>query len=116
MLGHYVLRDGTPVEEPNVIKWGQWFENAGETRVVRQSTVGGPSGIMVSTVFLGIDHNFSFQGPPLLFETLVFGGPLDGDMRRYTTREAAESGHKEMLSLVRAEWSLSNIGVRSYDH
>lgn len=29
--------------------------------------------IIVSTVFLGIDHSFGVSGPPVLFETMVFG-------------------------------------------
>jgi len=33
--------------------------------------------ITVSTVFLGIDHNWSRSGDPILFETMVFG--LDDD-------------------------------------
>lgn len=55
----------------------------------------------VSTVFLGIDHNFSREGDPILFETLVFGGPLDGEMTRYCTYAEAEKGHAEMVSQAR---------------
>lgn len=40
-------------------------------------------GVLVSTVFLEIDH--SFLGPPLLFETMVFRGRCDGYQRRYHT-------------------------------
>lgn len=56
--------------------------------------------VSVSTVFLGIDHNHSGKGPPVLFETLVFGGPLDGNMDRYCTYSDAENGHLEMLIKV----------------
>jgi hypothetical protein len=31
----------------------------------------------ISTVFLGLNHNFFGGGPPLLFETIIFGGHLD---------------------------------------
>jgi hypothetical protein len=51
-------------------------------------------------VFLGLDHSFR-QGPPILWETMVFGGPLDGEMMRYTSRAEAFDGHQEMCRRVR---------------
>jgi len=54
---------------------------------------------VISTVFLGINHNFG-PGDPLLFETMVFGGPLNEEMNRYTTWEEAEEGHTEMVKAV----------------
>lgn len=61
-----------------------------------------PGDIRVSTVFLGLDHQFPHgEGPPLVFETLVFRGPLDGEMDRYATAAAAREGHKVMTERVR---------------
>lgn len=60
-----------------------------------------PEGILVSTVWLGINHNFMPDGPPLIFETLVFGGPCDQEMDRYTTQEEALEGHVRMVQHVR---------------
>lgn len=59
--------------------------------------------ICVSTVFLGLDHNWSMQenAKPILFETLVFGGVLDGEMDRYFTKEEALLGHQNMCQRVR---------------
>lgn len=57
----------------------------------------------ISTVFLAIDHNFSDEGPPLLFETLVFGGDRDGEMYRYATWEEAETGHKQLVDSIQQE-------------
>lgn len=55
----------------------------------------------VSTVFLrGINHQFNPQGPPLLFETMVFGGSLDREQGRYSTWAEAEAGHKHWVELV----------------
>src|SRR5215471_17514474 len=31
-----------------------------------------PNGGRVSTVFLGLDHNYSGVGPPIVFETMIF--------------------------------------------
>lgn len=56
----------------------------------------------VSTVFLGIDHNHSGKGPPVLFETMVFGGPLSDYQNRYCTWKEAEEGHKKMCALARS--------------
>ena len=56
--------------------------------------------IMVSTVFLGINHAWG-GGPPLLFESMCFNGPLDEAQDRYTTWEQAEKGHKEMVEAVK---------------
>ena len=58
--------------------------------------------VRVSTVFLGLDHNWTPGQRPLVFETLVFGGPADGMMERYSTWEEAEAGHEVIVALVRA--------------
>ncbi len=55
----------------------------------------------VSTVFLGVDHAIS--GPPVLFETMCFGGSYDGDQERYSTWDEAESGHKRWVERVTTE-------------
>ena len=58
-------------------------------------------GSEVSTVWLGLDHQFYPGGPPLIFETMVFGGPLDEEMDRYSTLEQAVKGHADMVAKVR---------------
>lgn len=70
----------------------------GPDRVVRQDELGE---VRVSTVFLGIDHNFWGHGPPLIFETMVFGGPSDQYQQRYSTEAAALAGHDQVVSAVR---------------
>lgn len=55
-------------------------------------------GSYVSTVFLGLDH--SFDGSKILFETMVFGGPLHQEMERYRTWEEAEAGHKRWVAAI----------------
>lgn len=54
----------------------------------------------VSTVFLVFDHNFSGKGPPLLYETMVFGVDGGNFCRRYCTRTEAVAGHEEVARLV----------------
>lgn len=58
------------------------------------------NGVNISTVFLMIDHSFN-GGPPVLFETMVFGGPLDGEQERYHTYDEAEAGHAAMVERVK---------------
>lgn len=55
----------------------------------------------ISTVWLGLNHNFSRNGPPLIFETMVFGGALDGYQERYSTKELAAEGHARWVQTVR---------------
>jgi hypothetical protein len=59
------------------------------------------SGVRVSTVFLGINHGFADE-TSLWFETMVFGGDLDGEQDRYETWEEAEVGHAAMVARVLA--------------
>lgn len=90
---HYILDGHTPVEEKDVVKWGIWFETA--DRKVKKTSISDE--VEVSTVFLGLDHRL---GSPLLFETLVFGGETDGDMKRYSTWEEAEIGHDRIVQEI----------------
>lgn len=55
--------------------------------------------VSVSTVFLGIDHSF-FEGPPLVFETMIFGGEHDGWQDRCSTWEEAEAMHARACALL----------------
>ena len=50
----------------------------------------------LSTVFLGIDHNYSFYGPPIIYESMLFGYEKE-IMLRYSTREEALEGHLRIL-------------------
>lgn len=56
--------------------------------------------ILVSTVFLGLDMSFG-DGDPLLFETMVFNGPLDNEMDRYSSWVEAEAGHESFCTRVK---------------
>jgi hypothetical protein len=94
MSEHYILK-GREVVPCDLMTWAKSFETS--ERKVAKTAIGDSS---VSTVFLGLNHQWG-DGPPLLFETLVFGGPLDGDMERYSTYEQAEAGHAAMCERVR---------------
>ena len=93
--GYYRLEGKVAVKCFDVLEWGKSCESS--NRTVAKTTVGGAD---VSTVFLGLDHSFG-SGPPLLFETMVFGGPFDQEQKRYTTWEQAEKGHNKMVQKVK---------------
>ena len=90
----YILRNQEVISVSSAVEFGKWVETA--DRVVSHNRV---ADVEVSTVFLGIDHQF-FPGPPLLFETMVFGGDLDQTCRRCSTWVEAEEQHEAILSEV----------------
>lgn len=55
----------------------------------------------VSTVWLGLNHNWA-GGPPLIFESMIFGGDHDGWQDRYTTKEQAVAGHRRICEALRS--------------
>ena len=58
--------------------------------------------VEVSTVWLGLNHAFMPGGPPLIFETLIFGGRHDGELQRYSTESEALAGHLHAINELRA--------------
>jgi len=76
---NYILNsDGEPEACPDLMTWAKSFET--QSRVVAKEQVGD---MLVSTVFLGIDHSFSGEGlVPVLWETMIFGGDLDEHQER----------------------------------
>ncbi len=89
--GRYYILDGEgrPAREDDALAWARWFETA--DRTVAKTDLGARG--LVSTAFLGLDHNWANSGQPILWETMVFGGPMAGYQRRYTSRKIAEAGH-----------------------
>lgn len=100
MSGKYILDGKKAVLCEDLITWAKWMEETPRRHVADNNV----NGIRVSTIFLSIDHQFG-GGPPLLFETLVFGGPLHHEMERYSTWEEAEKGHAEMVAKVQATFN-----------
>jgi len=102
-INKYIL-DGKKVVACNdLMVWAKWHSTA--DRIVAKTTTKNGD---VSTVFLGLNHQFR-EGPPLVFETMVFGGSLDGEMDRYSTWKEAEKGHKAMVEKVAKEDTMNEI-------
>jgi hypothetical protein len=97
MGDYYALNDDNSVSPISSMEWAKRFEDRERRRVGLDEL----NGARVSTVFLGLNHQFLDDGPPLIFETMVF--PEGWDERlcwRYSTWEQAEAGHKEAVRLV----------------
>jgi len=87
----YYDMDGKPME---LMEWATAFEgerHIGDTKI---------DDVRVSTVWLGADHSLDFGGPPLIFETMIFGGPHDNFCERYSTKEEAAEGHQRIVSAL----------------
>ena len=108
---HYILNDkGEPVIEPDLITWARWMEK-GERQVAltKIDTLAGQ--VSVSTVFLRLDHNWTGRFP-VLWETMIFGGPHDQDCERCAgSREQAQAMHETTVQrLVSEDAALQNAG------
>ena len=90
-------RDGTPIAGQSVLDWAIEFEKKKERIVRQEKNIWGEK---ISTVFLGLDHNYGLDGPPLIFETMVFHkGGSDCFMDRYSTEAEAIHGHEHAVKL-----------------
>ena len=97
-MPYWVLNgDGQPVPA-TVEAFGKMMEE--RTHVVAKDELS--DDLFVSTVMLGIDHSFGMGGPPLLFETMTFGGELDEYQERYSTRAEALVGHAKAVAAAKA--------------
>ena len=94
MSGHYIL-DGKKPVPCDLMTWAKSFE--GSERHIAKS--GNRKKKWVSTVFLGLDHQFG-DGPPLLFETMIFGGEHDQWVERCSTWDEAEAIHKHACKIA----------------
>jgi hypothetical protein len=79
-----------------------WYERVGfeGKRVALDEGVGDAE--RVSTVFLAHDHNYLDDGPPIVFETMIFGGKWDQWQWRYRTRDEAADAHRRIVEALKA--------------
>lgn len=97
MNARYILRGKKVVACNDIRQWSLWYEENSRARHVADTHIGA---VRVSTVFLGINHARR-GGAPMLFETLAFGGPLDGEQRRCATWAQAERNHAAVVKQVK---------------
>lgn len=122
---NFILNDKREAVQVPLLEWAAWFESTDRHVALdhvalrfswfQKKTIALLNPILklfgysfeesacVSTVFLGIDHNFG-DGAPLLFETMIFGGKHNEYQRRYATWTEAEAGHKHAVSIAGDVW------------
>jgi hypothetical protein len=100
-LRHYILSGHDVIPCIHLMAWADWMQNANRQVAVTICH----DGRRVSTVFLGMDHQFMEGGPPLLFETMVFrkDTSIDEICERCSTWEQAERQHLRVVAQVHIE-------------
>lgn len=98
---YFVLEDGVVRPARDLEDFVECMEHG--DRDIGKDMIVDADGILVhiSTVFLGLNHAFR-DGPPILFETMIFGGVHDMDAQRYCTIDEAKQGHAEMVEFVKS--------------
>ena len=96
-MRQYILDENkNPVVEPDLLKWGTWMAAISKRRVAFDEI----NGVEISTVFLGLGDSFGNE-PPVLWETMVFGGELDRKQDRCSGGwKDAEAMHARMVHKV----------------
>lgn len=99
----YYGRDGEPIP---LEEWAALLE-APDGRRVASTNVTTPTGahLLVSTVLIGLDMNYTNEGPPIIFETMTFNQDAEPgqqwaeiETRRYPTERDALAGHAEVVA------------------
>lgn len=93
----YYDLDGAPID---FTRWAAIHSDR-KQKILKQETINGK---LVSTVYLGINHNYG-EGEPLIFETMIFpeGEWLEDYCERYATKAQALEGHERAVALIKGE-------------
>ena len=88
-MSDYYDRQGNPM---TLLEWAQRrFEDKDRTATKRVAETTLPNGRWVSTVWLGLNHNYG-DGPPLIFETMVFSSRDEMDDLRLRSLQHGRRG------------------------
>ncbi len=93
---HYILNGKVAMPVDDDIEWAKQFKR-------EAARVGDwySNGVRVSTVFLGLNHEFDTTKPPLVFETMIFGEPCDNWCDRAGTWDEAEVMHESVVAALK---------------
>jgi hypothetical protein len=106
-VNYRLNESGEVVPEHDLKTWAEWYGSpAGRAqRIVQHDEFLDPENdtevVLVSTVFLGIDHSPLFGGAPVLWETMIFGGKHDSYQDRYRSLKKAKEGHTAAVALAK---------------
>jgi hypothetical protein len=95
-MAFYYDREGNEIK---LMRWAELLED-NSYRVVMNDVI---NGIAVSTVWLGLDHSFNQSDAPIIFETMIFGGPRDEQQWRFSTEEQAIAKHQSIVTKLANE-------------
>lgn len=98
MSDWYILVNKKPVKV-DIVKAGLWMREGHS--IIAQTRF---FGILVSTVFLCLDHAWHDDPGPILYETMVFHLKEEEYQARYRTRREAIIGHWK--TVARTLWNL----------
>ena len=96
-FGTYKLLEDKTYIPCSIEEWGKQTQDMrlNNSKHVKQEDY---MGYWISTVWLGLDHDFNDGKEPLLFETMIFPqGDIGSEeyCDRYSTWEEAEKGHEK---------------------
>jgi len=101
-------RLGNPI---SLYRWGELRRDLSYLQVARTKL----GDLLISTVWLGLDHAFGLRQGPLIFETMVFDESSDspsldlgGFTDRYSTEQEAMQGHVDTVKAVQEMLHLSD--------
>ena len=94
MNNKWILDEKKIAHPTTANEWGTWFQHANRTVAVDSI-----DDLYISTVFLGVNHQWHEYGKPLLFETMIF--PDCHYCDRYETWDEAVEGHQRAIEWVK---------------
>jgi len=109
-IERYILTGHDPIPCEDFTTWTTWMD--GPDRLVQDTELidSACDQVRVCTAFLGVDVNFA-DGAPVLFETVVFGGPYDWELYRYCTWEEAQQGHAAVVARCKARSKEASLAL-----
>ncbi len=97
---------GNPLADADVQNFSDWDDESIERRLVARTLIA--PNVVVSTLCLGPHHLgdvVMVDGEPRLFETMIIGGPCDGQTWPLATRVEARQDHTEAVLVARRSGS-----------
>ena len=98
-------KDGQPITDDRAMKLRynrRDSENPGAVSDYARIGLDMVGDARVSTVWIGLNHEFLPGRPPLIFETMIFGGDHGDYCVRYSSEAGAAAGHAAVVAALEA--------------
>lgn len=95
-IKHWIFDERGEPKAVGIFEYIAWASDPNNSNALKQEKVGD---VEVSTVLLMCAANL-FEHPPIIFETMIFGGEHDQYQYRYATKSEALLGHARAVQLV----------------